>query len=151
MTVQPADDPVHSARIEVTRVPAYGLIQDAEHVLLCRISDQIPDHAGMWTLPGGGLEFGEDPKAGMVREVFEETGFQVVASRLADIDSITAEIPGRAYHGIRILYHVEVIGGSLRNELHGTTDLCQWHRKDELDQLGLVDLVIAALPLMADR
>ncbi len=35
--------------------------------------------AGTWTVPGGWIEFGEDPLAGAVREVFEETGVKVEA------------------------------------------------------------------------
>lgn len=37
-----------------TRVAAYGLITDGEHILLCRISQELPRIAGLWTLPGGG-------------------------------------------------------------------------------------------------
>ncbi|MEY4327938.1 MAG: hypothetical protein RIR71_608, partial [Actinomycetota bacterium] len=39
-----------------------------------------------WVFPGGGLESGEQPIAGIVREVFEETGKLFTAS---DFESIT--------------------------------------------------------------
>ena len=41
-------------------------------------------HPGMWTLPGGGLDHGEDPRAGVRREVYEETGLTVTPGRLLD-------------------------------------------------------------------
>lgn len=102
----------------------------------------------MWTLPGGGVEFGEHPEAAMVREVEEETGLIVAAVGLAGIDSFTDDVPDRAFHGIRIIYRAKLIGGALRNESDGTTDLCQWHRIDTLGKLPVVDLVEAALPMI---
>jgi 8-oxo-dGTP pyrophosphatase MutT (NUDIX family) len=102
----------------------------------------------MWTLPGGGIEFGEHPEAAMVREVEEETGLIVSAVGLAGIDSFSAEVPGRAFHGIRIIYRTNVVGGVLRNEGDGTTDLCQWHRINTLGKLDIVDLVEVALPMV---
>jgi len=37
-----------------------------------------------WELPGGKLELGEDPPACVVREISEETGWQVIAGPLLD-------------------------------------------------------------------
>jgi hypothetical protein len=44
---------------------------------------------------------------------------------------------------LRILYEVDVIGGTLRNEVGGTTDLACWFPLDgvsELDRASLVDM-----------
>ena len=43
-------------RNEVTRISAYGLLCDTDGILLCRMSQGVAG-AGMWTLPGGGIEF----------------------------------------------------------------------------------------------
>jgi len=102
----------------------------------------------MWTLPGGGLEFGEDPQAAMIREVEEETGLIVTSRGLAGIDSFNDDSPERSFHGVRIIYHAERVGGELRNEVAGSTDMCQWHRLKDLANLGVVDLVTVAMPLI---
>ena len=60
--------------IQVTRVAAYGLVTQDDEILLCRISEQFPAMTGRWTLPGGGIEWRENPVAAMIREVEEETG-----------------------------------------------------------------------------
>jgi 8-oxo-dGTP diphosphatase len=135
------------ATVEVTRISAYALLIERDHLLLCRLSGDML-HAGMWTLPGGGIEFGEDPEAAMIREVEEETGLRVSAAGLAGIHSFTHDTPGRSFHGIRIVYYADVIDGVLRYEQDGTTDMCRWHALDTLETLGLVELVEAALPML---
>jgi 8-oxo-dGTP diphosphatase len=134
-----------SSRQQVTRVSAYGLVLQNEHILLCRISSHLPLDAGYWTLPGGGIDFGEDPVDAMVREVHEETGLAVRPLGIAGIDSFYADDTDRAFHGIRIIYHTELIGGGLRHEVDGTTDLCAWWSLEEARRLPLVDLVTVGL------
>jgi ADP-ribose pyrophosphatase YjhB (NUDIX family) len=134
-------------RQQFTRIAAYGLVIQAERILLCRISSQLPNDAGFWTLPGGGINFGEDPVSGMIREVYEETGLSVRPLGIAGIDSLYLEDADRLFHGIRILYRTEVVGGVLRYEIDGTTDLCAWWPHQEAYQLPLVDLAIVGLKL----
>ncbi len=129
----------------ITRVAAYGLIVDGEQMLLCRISDQLPRLAGQWTLPGGGLEFREDPVDAMIREVREETGLVVRAAGLAGVDAKAVDAEHALYHAIRILYHAEVIGGDLTHEQDGTTDCCQWWHRSDLNGLPTVELVEAGV------
>lgn len=136
---------------QVTRVAAYGLVTDAHRILLCRISDQLPQHAGLWTLPGGGLEFGEDPAIAMVREVEEETGLIVRSAGLAGIDSFVIEREGTAFHGIRILYFTQTLGGDLSDEADGTTDRCDWHDIRDVPSLPVVDLVHRALDVLSAK
>lgn len=136
-----------STKPKVTRVAAYGLVLNEARILLCRISQHLPLNAGYWTLPGGGLEFGEDPALAMIREVHEETGLRVRPRGLAGIDSFHEEEDERELHGLRILYFAELLGGTLRNETAGTTDLCAWWSYEEARALPLVDLVEIGLEL----
>lgn len=121
-----------------TRVAAYGLLRDGDQILLCRLSERIATNKGRWTLPGGGIEFGESPVDAMIREVREETGLLVEPTGLAGVDSIVADADGVPCHSIRIVYHAKVVGGTVRNEVDGSTDLCQWWPRDRCP--SLVDL-----------
>jgi ADP-ribose pyrophosphatase YjhB (NUDIX family) len=125
-----------------TRVAAYALCRDeAGRILLCRIAPSIL--AGeVWTLPGGGLDFGEPPEAAVVRELAEETGYHGVVLSLADVsDRLFAdpEAAGRL-HAIRIVYRVRITGGELRDEPDGSTDTCAWFTLERAKGLHLGEL-----------
>jgi ADP-ribose pyrophosphatase YjhB (NUDIX family) len=63
-----------------------------------------------WYMPGGKVEFGERLHEGAAREVLEETGFQVEVGELIDVrESIKDD-----YHGIRLTFSGQIIGGELR-------------------------------------
>lgn len=53
------------------------LLDGHDRVLLFRgIDTGAPERGSWWFTPGGGLEPGEDHRAGAVRELFEETGLR---------------------------------------------------------------------------
>ena len=146
MTTQDA-----SALPRWTRVAAYALaLNDAGQLLLARVAPGYIAE-GLWTLPGGGLDFGEDPADAVVRELAEETGLIGRVVSLAFVDSLTHEAiveAGKAYgpwHGIRIVYRVDVTGGELRNEVDESTDAAAWFGRDEIVSLQKTELVDIAL------
>lgn len=133
-----------------TRIAAYGLLRHQKRVVLCRLAPHIEDFAGFWTLPGGGIEFGEHPADAMVREVYEETGLRVTHDAVADIDSLTIPRQGSHQHAIRIIYHAHILGGTLTHETDDSTDRCQWFTLEETRRLPLVDLAVKGVSLAFD-
>jgi len=136
---------------QTTRIGAYGIILRGEGILLCRLSKHVRTFAGFWTLPGGGLEFGEHPEETLTREIEEETGLVTKPIKLVGINNITRETAGDAYQSIQIVYLVELLGdqsvGPLRFEINGTTDKCEWLNLGLLESERCVGLVPAALKL----
>lgn len=135
----------------VTRISAYALcLDEAGRMLLCR-TGPLEDDAASWTLPGGGLEFGEDPVAGCLRELKEETGLLGRVLDLAGVHSrhyMLQRPQGQVeMHAVRILYRVAIAGGTLRDEIDGSTDTCAWHSPTEVSELPLAELAHVALPL----
>ncbi|NKX49621.1 NUDIX hydrolase [Arthrobacter deserti] len=132
-----------------TRVGAYGVIIQDNALLLAR---WIESGAPRWTLPGGGLELGEDAPAGAVREILEETGYTASLDRLLGVDSkhIPAErrLHGnRPLHALRVIYAASITGGELKHELNGSPDQARWVPLDEVAGLDRVDLVDVGLRL----
>lgn len=61
----------------------HALIVNAKgEVLLIKRSETEGVLPGLWDIPGGTLEDGEDPKEGVIREVKEETNLEVRNLRL---------------------------------------------------------------------
>lgn len=132
----------------VTRVAAYALCTDGDAILLSRIArGATASSDGMWTLPGGGIDFGEDPRAAALRELEEETGLAGEVIELAGVDSWAGSFTDPRdgvptdFHAVRILYRVRVTGGDLRVEVDGSSDACAWIPRAELETLPIVELV----------
>lgn len=140
---------------QVTRVSAYAVcVDESARLLLVRIAPGgSVGFDGWWTLPGGGLEHGEDPRDGALRELTEETGLTGEVSELLEVDSWHTHFTNLAgehqdYHGIRILYRCRVLGGELRDEVDGSTDTCRWFTAEELATERLADLAELAMRLV---
>ena len=136
---------------EDTRVGAYAvLVDDARRVLLALWNEGARP---AWTVPGGGVEEGETPEQAAVREVREETGYDVELVRLLGEDTFTVP-PGRRLDGrrrplvsVRLVFEARIVGGELTREVGGTTDEAAWIAISEVSGLERVDLVDTALRL----
>lgn len=132
-----------TGRIDL-RVGAYAIVHDERGVLLAHWHDH---RNGGWTLPGGGMEPGEHPEATVVREVREETGYDVRVDALIGVGSILIAGadrlagPGRDLQGLRIVYRCSIVGGQLEIEQNGSTDDVQWFALDEITRLDRVALI----------
>ncbi|WP_232660977.1 NUDIX hydrolase [Pseudonocardia sp. TRM90224] len=108
-----------------TRIGAYVVCVRDDALLLTRFAG-----SDRWTLPGGGLDHGERPEDAAVREVAEETGYRIELGGLVGIDTTMWKraLDGSAIdvHVLRILYTGEVVGGDLRHETGGSTDMAEW-------------------------
>jgi 8-oxo-dGTP diphosphatase len=115
------------------RVAAYAVILRDDEILLSRLSPLVTSDE-LWTLPGGGLDHGEDPRDAVIREVHEETGLDAAVSDLARVYS--AHMPsvwrgGRRVnaHAVRIVYDGWVPAGSPEPrvvEVDGSTIEAAW-------------------------
>lgn len=64
-------------------IGVFGIIRDEDDRVLLVLRNDYD----LWNLPGGALERGEAPWQGVVREVKEETGYDVEVARLAGVYS----------------------------------------------------------------
>lgn len=103
-------------------VPAAAAVvhDEAGRVLLVKTT------RGLWSLPAGAVDPGEDPRSAVVREVREETGLEVAPARLLDV------VGGQGFrvryeNGDLVEYTVAVfacaiVGGALRTDGVETVD-----------------------------
>ncbi|MGW2558906.1 NUDIX hydrolase [Streptomyces sp. NPDC001514] len=138
------------------RVAAYAVCVRDGQILLARWVAR--DGTKRWTLPGGGMDHGEDPLDTVVREVAEETGYEAEMTALLGLDSMRVRRPRRGrvgagsdFHSLRIVYEGQITGGELRPEADGSTDLAAWHALDAVPGLERVALVDIGLDLWRER
>jgi 8-oxo-dGTP diphosphatase len=145
---------VADAPPRLQRIAAYNVCVDgASRLLLCRLS-AITEAPGSWTLPGGGIDFGEHPEAGALRELREETGLVGRIVSLLAVDSTHRSARDRStndvevdYHAVRVIYRTEIVGGELRHETDESTDRAEWCTRDDVVTMPLVGLARLGLEL----
>src|SRR3712207_6073951 len=143
--------PVTPALEPLRRIAAYAICTDPEgRVLLVRASPRSGT-PGVWSLPGGAVDHGEDPNHTVVRETAAETGLSVAVSRLRDVLADMRALPHRGItiHTDRLIYQVTIRGGTLCDRVGQPTDLARWFTLDEAQGLRLRPFTAAALGLPA--
>ncbi len=133
------------------RIGAYGIAHDEQGRLLLVRSSARSNFPGVWFLPGGGLEHGEDPAQAVVREFREETGLTAEIAGLREVTSDLVEFPWRdvLLHHDRIIYDMTVTDGELTVETDGTSDLPAWIEPARLGSLDLIPFAARTLGLEA--
>jgi ADP-ribose pyrophosphatase YjhB (NUDIX family) len=139
------------------RVAAYAVILRDGAILLSRLAPSVtPDE--LWTLPGGGLDHGEDPRDAVVREIREETGLDAVIGETARVYS--AHLPGVwrdgrrvDAHALRIVYEGWVSPDAPAPqvlEVGGSTMAAAWQRVESVLD-GTVPVAPMVLEALADH
>jgi 8-oxo-dGTP pyrophosphatase MutT (NUDIX family) len=134
-----------------TRLGSYAVIlDDANRIVLVRLApDEV--EAGAWTLPGGGVEYGEHPDDAVLREVEEETGLigriDAILGIFSKVYQRSRAANGADLHFVGFLYRVTPIGGTLRDEVDGSSDAAAWVAPEELASVRLVGVARHAIEL----
>jgi 8-oxo-dGTP diphosphatase len=132
------------------RVSAYALIRAEGQVLLALVNRH--PFKGLWSLPGGGADFGEMPLQTLARELMEEAALALdhepeLIGVFSDTYSFArcdgVEMPVQAY---RIVYRADLPGlVPCKTDGDGdSSDGCRWFPLDALPE-NLAYIVSSAL------
>lgn len=91
------------------RLRACGVLFKDEKLLLLKLRSPVTGE-NIWTLPGGGIKFGETVSETISREIHEETGIIVTVGKLIYIN----EIIRNNFHAVEMYHSVKQIGGDLQ-------------------------------------
>ena len=113
------------------KVAAAVLVTQGDSVLLVRRVNE--PFRGLWTLPAGFVNGGEDPAEAAQRECLEETGLSVRVTRVFDIISGREHPRGADFV---IIYQAEVLGGEMKAA--DDADAVEWFERNSLPQLAFL-------------
>src|SRR5690349_9326061 len=112
------------------RVALKAIVMRLGEVLVLRRSDKDEVHAGMWDIPGGRMDWGEEPMAALAREIREETGLEV---QVRDPISVWQFQPGPELQVVGVTFRALYRGGSI--VLGAEHDSYRWIRPEEVEAL----------------
>lgn len=126
-----------------TRVSAYALAIHDDHILLTQLAPYCY-RAGHWTLPGGGMDHGEQPEQTVVREAYEETALTASELELFHVHAYSESERG-PFMGVQIVYRATMRGEPTVMEEGGSTAAAAWVPLSEVRSLPLVPVLDAVL------
>lgn len=101
---------------------------------------------GGWTLPGGWVDVGEAPSQAIVREVYEESGYETRAVKLLAVwDRDCQGHPPIRHHVYKLFFLCELVGGAAVTSLE--TEAVGFFSQDAVPPLSLTRV----LPSQIDR
>ena len=136
------------------RLACVGVVfnEDNQILLITRFK---PDHHthGKWHCPGGGLDFGEEPKAAVIREVKEETGYEITV--LSDHPAVFSEIRREEQKQIILFaYSAIVTSGTVDTSDDGVGEV-RWFSYEEIDFSETLpftkEMIDAAFPSIKEK
>lgn len=118
--------------IQRQRIAAYGIVLSERGLLATQFSDRTAV-AGLWGLPGGGIDDSESPDHAVLREIVEESSQTAELLRLLDLH--TDHWIGRSptgvvedFHAVRIIYSAQCLHPTepIVRDVGGTTARATW-------------------------
>ena len=142
------------------RIAAYALLTRDGKVLLTRMSSRTRI-GGRWTLPGGGIDHGEDPRDALRREIYEETGLTAEPGRVLDVHATHFTGPRsdglvEDYHGIHLIFDAVLDEASRAAEprvveVGGSTEHAEWVPLAKARTFDLLSAARHALDLLGEE
>nr|WP_136606791.1 NUDIX hydrolase [Paenibacillus dokdonensis] len=111
------------------KVDIRGVVIQDDQILLVREKEE-----GEWSLPGGWADLLLSPSEIAVKEVREESGYEVKTLHLLAVLDNHKHNPPAPYHAYKLFIHCEIIGGKAQEGVE--TSGVAFFGKDELPQLS---------------
>jgi len=128
------DDPNAPTANSLVVAVAAIVRNDTGDILMIKRSDN-----GLWAPPGGAQDIGETTREAAVREVLEETGFEIRVLTVSGIYSDPRHVieydDGEIRQEFSIVFEAEPIGGELRESAESTS--VRWVSPREISQLSM--------------
>jgi 8-oxo-dGTP diphosphatase len=119
----------------VQKIVVSGLLQHSGKVLLIRRSQREKFYPGHFELPGGKVDFGENPVKALEREFLEETNLKIAVENPLRTFSYVSE--GGQRHSVEIVFRVFLVSNPSEIQLSADHDEYRWALPSRIDELKL--------------
>lgn len=127
------------------KVDVRAAVFDQEQILLVRERED-----GCWTLPGGWADIGSSPSVNVIREVKEESGYEVEVVKLAAVyDRNLHGHPPYPFHAYKMFFIARLTGGAAAHS--GETDGVGFFGEEGIPPLSLTRVMPAQIRLMFEH
>lgn len=121
-----------------------AVIKQGDRILLLKRSSGNPAYVGLFELPGGKVDFGEDPKAALQREVQEETGRDIDSLQLYDVHSMLDSYDSQHQYIVLTFLATLTAGKIVLSDEHNKFD---WVKMSEVQLSEVTETTSRALAL----
>lgn len=121
------------------RIAVRSIIKKDGRVLLLKRASGRQDLLGKYELPGGGIEYGEQPEESLARHLKEETGLIIQALHLSDVFTYI-DSDNRDIQYAVILYTAGLSGNGGDINFGLKYDHFSWERPEKIRQESLTEL-----------
>lgn len=141
--------------LEKTYMGSYGIIICDERIVL--IKKARGGYIGKLDLPGGGIEYKEEPVDTLKREIMEEVGIEIDGYKILDVvsNNIKWKMDSDTYedlHHIGVIYTVNISNYNLKREADMLdSNGADWYNIDELSKEMLSPFAIKGLEKLGYR
>ncbi len=122
---------------------AAGIIRRGGLILIAQRKADSSLEPLKWEFPGGKIEFSEDPRRCLVREIREEMGFEIAVGEIFDVVSHNYRKDGETRHVLLLCYLCTYLRGEPR-----PLD-CNDMRWVGPGEIGAYDFAAADVPVVA--
>ncbi len=122
-----------------------AIIKQDDKVLLLRRAGGNPLYTGHYELPGGKVDFGEDPRAALQREILEETGHEIETLQINDVYS-ELDVRDLQHQYIELVFVATLKPGTTMT-LDEDHDKYAWKKPSDIQLLDLTETTRLALQI----
>ena len=128
------------------KVDVRGVVFRDDKILL--VKERID---GGWTLPGGWADPGQSPSESVVREIFEESGYETQACRLLAVydRSKHPHTPPSLFHIYKLFFRCEITGGSAQTSYETTA--VDFFAEDNIPELSVSRILPSQIARMFEH
>lgn len=124
---------LNKKQIQVVCVGGLILNKKGEVLLVQRNQPDFKAWDGKWSIPGGHLEFSEDPKKALHREIKEELGVEIkILKETPFVVSYVLDLSKIVYHGILLCYPCRIIKGKPKRVSQENRDF-KWIKPEKIN------------------